>query len=74
MIEVEDRPGVLREISALIEKKNINISAVNFTSKGLGKSLGILVLETPDLQSAREIIGDIRELESVEEVRDTSIN
>ncbi len=73
MIEVEDRPGVLREISTLTEIRDINIKAVTFNSKGEGKSIGILVLETPDLQTARTIIEEISQLESVSRLKDSTI-
>ncbi len=73
MIEVEDRPGVLREISTLTEMRGINIRALTFNARGEGRSIGILVLETPDLQTAKTIIDEIGELESVSHVKDSTI-
>ena len=74
IVEVEDRPGVLKDIATLAASKNINIKGISFHPRSKGRSIGIIVFETPDLTSAQLFLSEIQGMESVAEVRDSSIN
>ncbi len=73
IVEVEDRPGVLKEISTVTEEKGVNIKALTFSPGGEGKSIGFLSVQVPDLRTAHELIDSIARLKSVSAVRDSSI-
>ncbi len=74
IVEAEDRPGVLKDIATVAASKNINIKGISFHPRSKGKSIGIIIFETPNLESAQMLLSEIQGMESVSEIRDSSIH
>ena len=65
-----DRPGLLRDITALLSNEKINVLAVNTTSdKNDGKASMELTLEITDISQLSRVLSRIGQVPNVAEVQ-----
>lgn len=65
-----DRPGLLRDITALLANEKINVIAVNTqTNKSTHVAHLILTVEVPDIATLSKVLGQIDRLPNITEVR-----
>lgn len=57
LIQGEDRPGVLAEISAKLASAGINITAVDAVCSGDGRYGALLWVKGPDVRRAAKVLG-----------------
>ena len=57
LIQGEDRPGAIAEITAKLARANINITSVQAFCAGSGRYGGMLWVKAPDLRKAAKALG-----------------
>jgi GTP pyrophosphokinase len=68
LVEAHDRQGLLRDISDVLSKEKINVTAVKTQSKG-GSARMAFTIELANAEQLKRVLGLVREVEGVEGVR-----
>ncbi len=71
-LQGSDRKGLIREISGLIEKRNINISDMEFTTKGQRAKIS-LRLEVKSLKQLKKLKKELSQIRSINRVTRNTI-